>query len=199
MSGMEPAVRPQLKLVDDAAAETALVRAAMKGDGLASEQLFLRCAPDLSAWVSRVVLGADDAQDIVQDTFVAALLELRKLKQPESFRGWLRTIALTQIRRRFRRQRLLRRLGFSDDVSQSEVDALISPDAPPEVRHEVRQVASLLRRLPADEALAFTLRRVEGYQLEEIAAQLGLSLATVKRRLSAAEARFSALQQEESR
>lgn len=195
---MEPALRPQLEVVDDARAEVLLVRAAMRGDGGAAEQLFLRCAPELSAWVSRVVLGSDDAQDIVQDTFVAALLELKKLKQPESFRGWLRTIALTQIRRRFRRQRLLRRLGFSTDPSQSEVDALISDAAPAEVRHEVRQVAALLQRLPADEALAFTLRRVEGYRLEEIAAHLGLSLATVKRRLSAAEARFTALQQEVS-
>ena len=72
---------------------------------------------------------------------------------------------------------------------------MVSEDAPPEAVAELKQVASLLRRLPTDEALALVLRRVEGYRLEEIAQQLDLSLATVKRRLAAAEAHFSALQE----
>ncbi|MFZ5443556.1 MAG: RNA polymerase sigma factor [Myxococcota bacterium] len=175
--------------------EVTLVRRAMRGDQDAAHELFLVCAPDLTRWVSRVVLGSDDAQDIVQDTFVAAFLQLRALKQPESFRGWLRTIALTQVRRRFRKQRLLRRLGLSP-VEPVELEQLISPHAPPEAALELRQVASLLRTLPTDEALALVLRRVEGYRLEEIAEQLGLSLATVKRRLTSAEERFQALHQE---
>ena len=186
--------RPSLKVVDDAAAETALVRAAMRGDAQANEQLFHACAPDLVRWVSRVVLGSDDAQDNAQDAFVTAFSQLKSLQQPESFRGWLRTIALTHVRRRFRKQRLLRRLGFSD-VEPTEVEAMVSDDAPPEAVAELKQVASLLRRLPTDEALALVLRRVEGYRLEEIAQQLDLSLATVKRRLAAAEAHFAALQE----
>lgn len=189
--------RPALRVVDDAAAELELVRAAARGDQQAAEQLFHLAAPDLTRWVSRVVLGSDDAQDIVQDTFVAAFTQLKALKQPGAFRGWLRTIALTQVRRRFRKQRLLRRLGFAD-VEPMEVESMISDHAPPEAVAELKQVAALLKQLPTDEALALVLRRVEGYRLEEIAEQLGLSLATVKRRLTAAEARFTALQEVQS-
>jgi RNA polymerase sigma-70 factor (ECF subfamily) len=166
----------------------------MKGDGAATEQLFHLCAGELTRWVSRIVLGSDDAQDIVQDTFVTAFTQLKSLKQAESFRGWLRTIALTHVRRRFRKQRLLRRLGFSD-AEPVELETLISDQAPPEAVTELRQVAEALRKLPTDEALALVLRRVEGYRLEEIAEQLGLSLATVKRRLAAAEQHFHALQE----
>lgn len=169
----------------------------MKGDAAATEQLFHACAADLTRWVSRVVLGSDDARDIVQDTFVSAFTQLKSLKQPESFRGWLRTIALTHVRRRFRTQRLLRRLGFAH-AEPVEIESLVSEDAPPEVVAEVRQVAVLLRRLPTDEALAFVLRRVEGYRLEEIAEQLDVSLATVKRRLASAEQHFLALQEQQS-
>jgi RNA polymerase sigma-70 factor (ECF subfamily) len=183
-----------LKLADAQVADAALVRAARQGDGAAREELFMRCAGELQRWVSRVVLGSDDAQDIVQDTFVEAFTRLRALKQPESFRGWLRTIALTQVRRRFRRQRLLRRLGFGDPGV--ELDAVLSDDAPLEVVTELRQVAALLRELPTDEALALVLQRVEGYGLQEIAEQLGLSLATVKRRLAAAELRLQAMKEE---
>lgn len=189
--------RPALRIVDGATAEAALVRAAAAGDGSASERLYLTCAPELTRWVSRVVLGSTDAQDIVQDTFVVAFTRLKSLKQPEAFRGWLRTIALTHVRRRFRTQRLLRRLGFST-AEPFELEAILSEDAPPEVVTEVRQVAALLRQLPADEGLALVLRRVEGYRLEEIAEQLNLSLATVKRRLAAAEEHFQALQEVQS-
>ena len=189
--------QPSLRLVDDRTAEAALVRAALAGDGSASERLYLTCAPDLSRWVSRVVLGSADAQDIVQDTFVTAFTRLKSLKQPEAFRGWLRTIALTHIRRRFRTQRLLRRLGFAP-AEPFELESILSADAPAEAVIEVRQVAALLRQLPADEALALVLRRVEGFRLEEIAEHLNLSLATVKRRLAAAEARFHGLQEVES-
>lgn len=186
--------RPALKVVDDAAAEVALVRAAQRGDAQASQQLFVTCAPDLLRWVTRVVLGSDDAQDIVQDTFVTAFSQLKSLKQAESFRGWLRTIALTHVRRRFRTQRLLRRLGFAD-VEPVALESIVSESAPPEAVTELRQVAHALRELPTEEGLALVLRRVEGYQLEEIAEQLGLSLATVKRRLAAAEEKFRALQE----
>ena len=189
--------RPALRIVDGPTAEAALVRAALAGDQSASERLYLTCAPDLSRWVSRVVLGSADAQDIVQDTFVAAFTQLKSLKQPDAFRAWLRTIALTHIRRRFRTQRLLRRLGFAP-AEPFELEAILSEDAPPEVVTEVRQVAALLRQLPADEALALVLRRVEGYRLEEIAEHLNLSLATVKRRLAAAEAHFQSLQEVQS-
>lgn len=187
--------KPTLRIADDRLADEVLVRAAMQGDASALEELFLTCAAELTRWVSRVVLGSDDAQDIVQDTFVSAFTNLKSLKQPDAFRAWLRSLALTQIRRRFRTQRLLRRLGFSD-FEPVEVEALLSDDAPPEVVSEVRQVARLLRELPAEEALALVLRRVEGYRLEEIAEQMNLSLATVKRRLAAAELRFSALRDE---
>ncbi len=194
---LSSAARPTLRLADGVLAEAALVRAARDGDAAASEALFLQCAGDLTRWVSRVVLGADDAQDIVQDTFVAAFMQLKTLRQPEAFRGWLRRIALTQVRRRLRTQRLLRRLGFAD-VEPVALENILSPDAPLEVVTEVRQVASLLRALPTDEGLALVLRRVEGYRLEEIAQELGLSLATVKRRLAAAEQRLAVLQEEQS-
>lgn len=190
-------VKTALRVVDGPVAEAALLRAAMKGDAAALEQLFVLCAPDLTSWVSRVVLGSADAQDIVQDTFVTVFTQLQALRQPEAFRGWLRTIALTHVRRRFRTQRLLRRLGFTD-VEPLELESLISADAPPEVVSELRQVAALLRELPADEALALVLRRVEGCRLEEIAEHLNLSLATVKRRLAAAEQHFQALQEARS-
>jgi len=50
-------------------------------------------------------------------------------------------------------------------------------------------LADVVHRMPASERTAWTLRHVEGYKLEEVAAACGCSLATAKRRLGAASAR----------
>jgi RNA polymerase sigma-70 factor (ECF subfamily) len=67
---------------------------------------------------------------------------------------------------------------------------MISPEAPVDVAVELRHVYSLVEKLPAEERVALVLRRVEGMELLEIADEMKLSLATVKRRLAAAEARL---------
>lgn len=179
-------------VVESGSNEHDFVLAAVAGDFEALEQLYRLCAPDLLRWVAHIVLGSADVEDIVQDTFVSAFDGIRKLKEPAAFRSWLRTIALTKIRRTFRRHRLLRRLGL-DSVESVEVESIASADAPREVLDEIRLIAKLLNQLPIDEGLALSLRRVEGYGLEEIAAIMNLSLATVKRRLVAAERQFAAL------
>ena len=68
------------------------------------------------------------------------------------------------------------------------IDEVISPSAPPDVVAELRAVYGIVESLSTDMRIALVLRRVEGHTLPEIAAQMGLSLATVKRRLARVEA-----------
>jgi RNA polymerase sigma-70 factor (ECF subfamily) len=53
-------------------------------------------------------------------------------------------------------------------------------------------VYQLLEALPIEQRLAWSLRYVEGEKLEAVAEQCGCSLATAKRRISAAHARMQA-------
>ena len=55
----------------------------------------------------------------------------------------------------------------------------------------MRAVYGVIETLPSDERLAFTLRFVSGLELSEVATACRVSLATIKRRLSRAEARFA--------
>jgi RNA polymerase sigma-70 factor (ECF subfamily) len=76
--------------------------------------------------------------------------------------------------------------GGEDDASLFD---LASPTASPEVRAELALLDALLVRLPVDERIAWSLRRVEGEPLESIAGITGVSLATVKRRVDAVDVR----------
>lgn len=169
--------------------DAVLVLAARAGELWAQEALFQRYARQVLALAQRVLAGRDDADDLAQDAFVYAFTRLDTLNNPQAFQAWLRSIVVRTASKRLRRQRLLTRLGLrrSEPI---EPDSVIAADAPPDIAAELRAVYGLIERLPAEERVALVLRRVEGMELSEIAEEMKLSLATVKRRLSAAEGRL---------
>lgn len=186
---------PQLRLVGgEDPSDAELVRAACTGDDEARQALFARHLTGLTRFVARLLAHSYEVDDVVQDAFMTAMVQLKRLRDPARFPAWLRSIAISEARRRLRRARLLIRLGLRER-EPVELDAVLSDDAPAEVKVELRQIFGLLRTLPADEGLALVLRRVEGLQLEEIAEQMQLSLATVKRKLGAAELHLTQLQE----
>lgn len=185
----------QLRLVGSegaAPSDSALVLAARAGDEAARQALFARHFVGLTHFVARLMANSFEVEDVVQDTFVVVMASLKRLNEPASFRAWARTIAVSQIRRRMRRNRLLNRLGLRE-LEPVDLEAVVSDETPPETRIELRQIFALVRSLPADEGVALMLRRIEGLQLTEIAEQMQLSLATVKRKLGAAELHLSEL------
>lgn len=132
------------------------------------------------------MLGRDDlVDDLVQDVFVAALKGLDALHDPEAIRGWLARVTVRLASRRLKRQRFVAFLGFDDDDSNGEAD-VVCPSASPEQQVLLAQVYRVLEKVPVDERLAWTLRYVEGAQLDEVATWCGCSLATAKRRIGRA-------------
>jgi len=166
-----------------------LVARALRGEVLAEEVLFRRHAPSLLAVALRLLGRRSEAEDAVQDTFVLALERLDQLRDPSALRAWLRCIVVSQARRRLRRARMLRSLGIARAPGDDEVslESLASNDASPDTHAQLAQIDRVLRRLPVDERLAWTLRRVEGWQLADVASACDCSLATAKRRIAVAD------------
>jgi RNA polymerase sigma-70 factor (ECF subfamily) len=103
-------------------------------------------------------------------------------------RSWLASIAVSLVRRRLRRARLLRLLGLDRGFDDATLAALAAPALQADDRTELALVDRVLRRLPADLRIAWMLRRVEGLPLAEVASACTCSLATAKRRVAAADA-----------
>jgi RNA polymerase sigma-70 factor (ECF subfamily) len=83
-----------------------------------------------------------------------------------------------------RRARLMNVLGLGRTSEPVDLDQLTSPDASPHVRAQLAQIYALLGTLPTDDRIAWTLRCVDGNELELVAKLTSCSLATVKRRVS---------------
>jgi len=169
--------------------DAALVLAARAGEEWAREALFRRHARLALGLAYRLLPRDADLEDLVQDSFLSAFERLDRLSNPQAFQAWLSSIVVRTAGKRLRRRRLQVRLGLvrSEPI---DVDQVVSRSAPPDVAAELRAVYGLLERLNVEERIALVLRRVEKLEIPEIAGHMGLSISTVKRRLSAAEARL---------
>jgi RNA polymerase sigma-70 factor (ECF subfamily) len=159
------------------------VVAARAGEAWACEALYRRHVGTVHGLACRL-LGRDrDVDDLLQDSFISALSSLDRLADPNAFRSWVCGIVVRKTYKLIRRRRLLASLGLGGREAPVEVDQLLARSTPPDVAAELRAVYRILESLPADVRTILVLRRVEGCGLEEIAELVGLSLATVKRRL----------------
>jgi RNA polymerase sigma-70 factor, ECF subfamily len=169
--------------------DAVLVAAAVAGDRMAKQNLFRRHAPMANRLARRLLGPGIDANDLVQDEFVEALLGIDRLRNGQAFQAWLCSIVVRTAQKIRRRRRLLERFGLLRP-KPLEMDAFCSRSAPPDVAAELKAIYSLLRTLPAEMHIALVLRRIEGMSIEQIAEHMQVSVSTVKRRLAAAEGRL---------
>lgn len=193
-----PSRAPQLRLVvskDGASSrrgprsdldDAALVGLAKSGDMSAFEQLYRRHVSFAVNLAVRIQGTSGDVEDLVHDAFLRAHARMRELREPAAFRSWLGSIVVRGVKSRLRRRRLLATLGLASR-EPVELDAVASGDASPELRAELAQIYALLRTIPADDRIAWTLRFVDRHPLEQVAQLSDCSLATAKRRIARAQ------------
>jgi RNA polymerase sigma-70 factor (ECF subfamily) len=169
------------------ASDAELVARSLAGDRVAQEQIFRRHAAGVAQLVDRIVRHREDADDVLQQTFELALRRLHQLQRPEALRSWLLQIAVRRCQTLFRRRRMRRLLGIESSAEPESLLDDVSPDLTAEQRTEIALLDVALRRVPDRARIAWILRHVEGLSLPECAEACGCSLATVKRRIRAAD------------
>jgi RNA polymerase sigma-70 factor, ECF subfamily len=183
-----PRKQPSLLPTTDAVADAELVVRSLGGDRWSQDVIYRRHVDYLLAISSRLLANRSEGEEVVQDTFVIGFDKLRTLRNPAALRAWLARIAVSLVRRRLRRGRLLRFLGLDRGLDDAALAVLAAPGLRPDDRAELALLDRLLRGMPADRRIAWMLRRVEGLPLAEVASVCACSLATAKRRIAAADA-----------
>jgi RNA polymerase sigma-70 factor (ECF subfamily) len=146
----------------------------------AAAELFERYAVEVNRLVWRLLGPDSEHNDIVQQVFVEAMAGISRVRDEATLGAWLRGIAVNTVRGELRRRKR-RRFFFAND-GHEQVERAAAPGST-----KGRRVYALLSRLAVDDRQTFLLRYLAGNTLEETAALLGCSLATVKRRLKHAE------------
>lgn len=167
-----------------------LVERARGGERIALQLLYRRHVLAVTERITRLLARSGEAEDVVQDAFVAAFAELERLSEPSRFGAWLMRIAIHQAQRRFRRRRLLERLGFDRGQDDARLEQVAAHELSAEERLQLGRLDRALSGLAVPLRLAWMLRHVEGCELTEVAEQCGCSLATAKRRITHADAQL---------
>jgi len=136
-------------------------------------------AEPLARFALRRVGNLQDAEDVVQDVFVRALVDRSKRKEISAVGPYLyRSVAnaCTDLLRKRNRSAV-----FREEVDVSEL--LGKSEEPREAVEALRRAEALLGRLPKEQAEAIRLRVFDEMRLREIAEVVGCSTDTVCSRL----------------
>lgn len=133
----------------------------------------------------RILGRPEEVDDLVQDVFLDAHQSIATLRDPGALKGFLATLTVRKAVRQLKRRKVRRFFGVDDAVDYAR---LADPAASPHERALVAEVYRVLDELPAEQRSAWVLRYVEGEKVERVAELCGCSLATIKRRIAAAQA-----------
>ncbi len=163
-------------------------------DSEALEELVSRYEDRVYNLAYRMLGNKEDAEDVLQDTFLNAVRGLDSFKGKSSFSTWLYRVAanaaLTKIRKRSRREKS--ESEFLDDVysvrqaahsgvvltdwSTNPATSLLDEEARKELQKAIGELPEIYKAV-------FVLRDVQGLPAADVAEVLGLSVAAVKSRL----------------
>ena len=171
-----------------------LALAAVAGDRRTFERLIGRHKDALYRLARRYIGDADEAYDIVQETFVSAWLALRRFDPRQSFVSWLRTIALNKCRDHGRRRAVRRRilsLFAVEPAAAAEPAESESEDEPDSLeRQRLQRLDQAIAQLPSLYKEPLLLTTVSGLTQQEAARELGISAKAVEMRMRRARQRL---------
>lgn len=148
-----------------------LVAAVRDGESEAFAAIVERYQDRVVAAAYHLLGDRDAAEDIAQDTFVAAFRQIRRLRDPERVAAWLHGITQRLCYKYLRRQ---------SRTSSQEGDHFEAIAAPPDYIDEPGELCMLLNELPAQYRQVLAARYLEELEYEDIAAMLGTTVNNVR-------------------
>ena len=139
----------------------------------------------------KMLNDAQDAEDVLQNTFIKAFLHIREFEARSSISTWLYRIAANEALMMIRKRRP--EITEADYTSEKGEDAEITPfefvdwGLLPEAEllsgEAKKQLDRAVQHLPKTMRIVFLLRDIEGLSIQETGQALGLSETAVKSRL----------------
>ena len=153
--------------------EQELVQAALGGDPAAFAALVAPARSRMIAVTARIV-GADDAEDIVQEALIRAFLGLSRLREPERFEAWLTAVAVN-----------VAKMWLRSRASQARhaVAAASAGHASAEERELLDVVREAVEVLPVGQRDVVLMHYIDDLSCREIAYLLDTTPAAIRVRL----------------
>jgi RNA polymerase sigma-70 factor, ECF subfamily len=161
-----------------------LMERVKNGDMLAFNQIVDKYKNRLMNVIVRMVQETEQAEDIVQETFLRVYQHRDSFDFRHCFSTWLYTIALNLARNELRKRK---RFKFFDifDLQGKEAEIAVEMELPSNLPQAIEKA---LETLPEKYKTAFVLRDIQELPYEEVAQIMNIPLGTVKSRVNRARA-----------
>lgn len=153
-----------------------LVEQCIKGDKTAYRLLYERYARAMYNTALRITNNTADAEDILQESFTDAFMQISSFRQQSTFGAWVKQIVVFKSIGLIKKRRMTlvelepEKLDFSQDEEMSEE----------EIDYNVNAIKTALQSLPDGYRAVLSLYLLEGYDQEEIADIMQLAPSTVR-------------------
>lgn len=165
-----------------------LVRAVVAGESEAFQELMSRYMPLVAGYVRGKTRDRSEAEDVLQEIFLGAFVQLKNLKDAAHIGPWLLKIARHKVadqhRRRFREARLAGPGGESGEPDSELLSRVADTARSPREDVALRELSDAMRdalsRLRDTPRMILYLRLWEGYSAAEIAERLKMKEGAVR-------------------
>lgn len=159
-----------------------LVEQLKKGDVEAFDALFDEYSQKLFGFALKYLKSEVEAEELVQEVFVRVWENRKSLKSDYSFKSYLYTIALNQIRKFFNKRAIALRYitdvkSDAPNLDNNTVDSI-------DYASVLERIDELIEKLPERKKLIFIKSRKEGKSSKEIAEELQITVGTVDNQVS---------------
>ncbi len=159
-----------------------IIRGCLGGNKRDQELLYRRYSSKLYGISLQYSGSADEARDVLQESFIKIYTSLHAYSGDGSFEGWMRRIVVNTALEKHRNRYYLTKVdepGFENDtLPELEADDISGMES--------EDLLNFIMELPPKYKMVFNLYALEGYSHKEIAKKLSISEGTSKSNLSRA-------------
>jgi RNA polymerase sigma-70 factor (ECF subfamily) len=170
--------------------EYAFLVAAKRGDSAAFEILCKQSANTVFHIARRMMRSNEDAEDVVQESFLLAFIHLKSFKGDSRFSTWLSRIAINAALMRLRKKRHLRDVSLDESAETEQPssrldveDQGLNPEQLYAQKERQRILSEAMNDLRPGMRKAIELRELDERSTEETARIMGISVGAVKARV----------------
>ena len=152
--------------------EVDIIQRCIKGDRKAQFVLYHRYAKAMLNVAFRILNEKEEAKDVLQMSFLKAFTNLNRLKNHQGFGGWLKKIVVNTSINQLKKKGL-NWMELSEQIIQHQEDKIEENPV-----FGMEQAKKALMQLPSGYRTVLSLYLIEGYDHEEIAKILDISVST---------------------
>jgi RNA polymerase sigma-70 factor (ECF subfamily) len=179
-------------VVDSKAADIDLCRLASQGDLAAFEIIYQRYHRRTYSLTLRMTGSQTEAEDLTQEVFIQLFRKVGSFRGDSAFSTWLHRLTVNQVLMHFRRRSYKNEKTSEDgEIPEQTVHGTSNPNKMPVVDRIALKKA--IAELPNGYRNVFMLHDVEGFEHEEVARHLGISVGTSKSQLHKARLKLRTL------